>query len=209
MNPAEARESLRRFITRHDANANSDHDRRVQIRRYFAEGHGEVPEPLRVILDWVRHHPGRIELFLLWGSYVRGDECERSFAFEHDRRDVLLCGPSDVDGLLVCDPAPKLPRWAAEYSVLDRHLNVTGSCSLDLYRDILRVSSGYLREALESRIPRYRSCIVDAYQRAGVTLIAANCVRSVFEDFSGQTDHAANTGEVMEQRFADFRRFLS
>ena len=209
MNPAEARESLRRFIARHYASTKVDDNIRcAQISRYFAEGHGDLPGPLRVILDWARRHQERIELFLLWGSYVRGDEREHSFAFEHGRRDVLLWGPSDVDGLLVCDPALNPPRWGAEYAILDRHLNVTGNRSLDLYRDILRVSSGHLREALTSRIPRYRSCIVDAYQRAGVTLIATSDVRTLFERFAGETDHAANTREVMEQRFADFRRFL-
>src|SRR3989344_4125084 len=99
---------------------------RVKELKSFYDGK-EKPEDslLRIFFKWIKKNDNKIDTIILWGSYCRGTETDRSFnRYKHKGKSNLLSfGPSDIDALVIGDSDLKPPKTFMKYKILDSKLN--------------------------------------------------------------------------------------
>ena len=160
---------LERFVAER-ASSTPLPSRRESIVSYFDSGFGTLPRVLSTLLNWAREHGPQLDGFILWGSFVTGEERDESFSFPHTHPDALALGPSDVDGLIVTDAALLRPTLNVTYCLFDSELKRRGVIEQDVYRDIIVLAKEDVGAWLASAAVRHRACVVEAYSSSGVVL---------------------------------------
>jgi hypothetical protein len=188
------------------------HQRVVSRKRGIADAFSgaEVSldsELLSNFVAWLADIQQCTEYCLLWGSYVLGNEASHSFMRIKDSYQLpgyALCGPSDIDGLLVVNSKVERPSRMEEYAILSSDLSFCGRTSLDLFRDLIVLREEEVECFLSSCSLKHRCLYAISHLRDGLILVNGKYGDEICLSASPEID----VYSVSEDYRADKRRFL-
>lgn len=180
----------------------------------YLDGHdAQLPALLDAFLAWVRANRREIVCVLIWGSYARSQESDRSFSWHAldplAERDLIL-GPSDLDALVVTKKEITGPSRHATYGVIDTNqLVIDRTVELDLFRDVMVIGNEKLAMKAELMKPAHKACVGLAFSETGILAMDELGVREWFLDKYPLEIYGSAGIRALSERLNRFRAVLS
>lgn len=160
--------------------------------------------------NWICDTKHDLVALLMWGSYTHGLENKYSFnrlKINEIRQPLMICGPSDIDALLVTRKVISKPKLLKNYAILDRNFKLVDTVNLDIFRDVFLIHEDELETFLNVQSERYVDLYTYSFFHNGLLLKSNYKIYEIFQQLKEERNYYKNARKYFNDKRDWFSHF--